>query len=225
MDRRERQRAAQLPGVQAGRPAPPDRGGGQRAALQDELARRQGGARRRARQRTGHGTGMSGVRNGAEPEVAVGPQILGAPLHDGRTQEGAPEDQLIIFDTTLRDGEQSPGATMNIDQKLQIAQQLERLGAGVSQAGFPASWPGDFSAVSAIAETIETVTVAGLARIWPEEDVLKAADAITGAKHPRIHTFVGTSPLHRAMVSWAKSPQESLHPAGGAVKAAKPVLT
>jgi 2-isopropylmalate synthase len=163
---------------------------------------------------------MSGVSNGRDPEVAVGPESLGDALHDGRTAAGAPEDQLFIFDTTLRDGEQSPGATMNIDQKLQIAQQLERLGVDVIEAGFPASSPGDFSAVSAIAETIENATVAGLARIWPEEDVLKAADAITGAKHPRIHTFVGTSPLHREMVSWAKTPQEVLDRAVNAVKTA-----
>jgi 2-isopropylmalate synthase len=164
---------------------------------------------------------MSGASTRSDPEVAVGPQSLGEALHDGRTEEGAPEDQLIIFDTTLRDGEQSPGATMNIDQKLQIAQQLERLGVDVIEAGFPASSAGDFSAVSAVAEIIENATVAGLARIWPEEDVLKAADAITGAKHPRIHTFVGTSPLHRDMVSWAKSPQEILDRAVEAVKTAK----
>ena len=153
--------------------------------------------------------------------LQVGPESLGDALHDGRTDEGAPQDQLIIFDTTLRDGEQSPGAAMNIDQKLQVAQQLERLGVDVIEAGFPNSSPGDFSAVSAIAETIENATVAGLARIWPEEDILKAADALTGAKKPRIHTFVGTSPLHRDMVSWAKTPQEILDRAVEAVKTAK----
>src|SRR5205085_4025417 len=113
------------------------------------------------------------------------------------------ENQLIIFDTTLRDGEQSPGAAMNIDQKLQVAQQLERLRVDVIEAGFPASSPGDFTAVSAISEAVEDVTVCGLARIWPQEDILRCADAISGAKKPRIHTFVGTSPLHRDMVSWA----------------------
>src|SRR4030081_1705885 len=81
---------------------------------------------------------------------------------------GAKEDQLIIFDTTLRDGEQSPGAAMNIEQKLQIAQQLERLQVDVIEAGFPASSQGDFTAVSAIAEAVETVTIAGLARVWRE---------------------------------------------------------
>jgi 2-isopropylmalate synthase len=182
---------------------------------------------------------MSGASNGRDPEVlesaesrpgtgsgaaqdfGVGPESLGDALHEGRTDEGAPENQLIIFDTTLRDGEQSPGAAMNIDQKLQVAQQLERLGVDVIEAGFPNSSPGDFSAVSAIAETIENATVAGLARIWPEEDILKAADALTGARKPRIHTFVGTSPLHRDMVSWAKTPQEILDRAVEAVKTAK----
>ena len=134
---------------------------------------------------------------------------------------GAPEDQLIIFDTTLRDGEQSPGAAMNIDQKLQVAQQLERLGVDVIEAGFPNSSPGDFAAVNAIAESVESATVAGLARIWPEEDIIRAAEAVAPAKHPRIHTFVGTSPLHRDMVSWAKTPQEILDRAVQAVEMAK----
>jgi len=164
---------------------------------------------------------MIGRNGDGGDNPAVGPESLGDALHEGRTAEGAPNDQLIIFDTTLRDGEQSPGAAMNIDQKLQIAQQLERLGVDVIEAGFPASSPGDFSAVSAIAETIENATVAGLARIWPEEDILKSADALSGARKPRIHTFVGTSPLHRDMVSWAKSPQEILDRAVDAVKMAR----
>jgi 2-isopropylmalate synthase len=164
---------------------------------------------------------MIGRNGDGGDNPAVGPESLGDALHEGRTAEGTPEDQLIIFDTTLRDGEQSPGAAMNIDQKLQVAQQLERLGVDVIEAGFPNSSPGDFSAVSAIAEAVESVTVAGLARIWPEEDILKSADALSGAKKPRIHTFVGTSPLHRDMVSWAKSPQEILERAVDAVKMAK----
>jgi 2-isopropylmalate synthase len=147
-------------------------------------------------------------------QVAV-PEVADTPT------EGRPEDRLIIFDTTLRDGEQSPGAAMNIDQKLQVAQQLERLRVDVIEAGFPNSSPGDFAAVNAIAESIETVTVAGLARIWPDEDILRCAEAVAGAKNPRIHTFVGTSPLHRDMVSWAKSPQEILDRAVEAVKTAK----
>jgi 2-isopropylmalate synthase len=164
---------------------------------------------------------MIGRNGDGADNPAVGPESLGDALHEGRTAEGAPGDQLIIFDTTLRDGEQSPGAAMNIDQKLQVAQQLERLGVDVIEAGFPNSSPGDFSAVSAIAEAVESVTVAGLARIWPEEDILKSADALAGAKKPRIHTFVGTSPLHRDMVSWARSPQEILERAVEAVKMAR----
>ncbi|MGI8609310.1 MAG: 2-isopropylmalate synthase [Candidatus Dormibacteria bacterium] len=137
--------------------------------------------------------------NGHSPDVAI-PDTTNALPAD---VTGAPADQLIIFDTTLRDGEQSPGAAMNIDQKLQVAQQLERLRVDVIEAGFPASSPGDFTAVSAISEAVEDVTVCGLARIWPQDDILKCADAISAAKRPRIHTFVGTSPLHRDMVSWA----------------------
>ena len=148
--------------------------------------------------------------------VVVPDQALRAGAH----VERSPENRLIIFDTTLRDGEQSPGAAMNIDQKLQVAQQLERLRVDVIEAGFPNSSPGDFAAVNAIAEALETVTVAGLARIWPDQDILRCAGAIAPARHPRIHTFVGTSPLHRGMVSWAKSPQEILERAVYAVKAA-----
>jgi len=132
-----------------------------------------------------------------------------------------PANKLVIFDTTLRDGEQSPGAAMNIDQKLQVAQQLEKLGVDVIEAGFPNASPGDFTAVSAISEAVEHATVCGLARIWPDEDVLKAADAISAAKHGRIHVFVGTSPLHREMVSWAKSKDEILERAVYAVKMAR----
>src|ERR1700737_3280866 len=161
----------------------------------------------------------SGSSDNGNP--AVGAEGLESAAPVGATAQGDPENQLIIFDTTLRDGEQSPGAAMNIDRKLQIAQPLERLGVDVIEAGFPASSPGDFSAVSAIAETIENATVAGLARIWPGGDILKSADALSGARKPRIHTFVGTSPLHRDMVSWAKSPQEILDRAVDAVKMAR----
>ena len=135
--------------------------------------------------------------------------------------ERTDRNRLLIFDTTLRDGEQSPGASMNIDQKLQVAQQLERLGVDIIEAGFPASSPGDFDAVNAISEAIETVTVAGLARIWPEEDILRCADAIAPAKKARIHTFVGTSPLHREMVSWAATREDILKQAVRAVEMAK----
>src|ERR1700737_1704949 len=108
----------------------------------------------------------SGSSDNGNP--AVGAEGLESAAPVGATAQGDPENQLIIFDTTLRDGEQSPGAAMNIDQKLQVAQQLERLGVDVIEAGFPNSSPGDFSAVSAIAEAVESVTVAALAPISPE---------------------------------------------------------
>ena len=105
--------------------------------------------------------------------------------------------QLIIFDTTLRDGEQSPGASMTHDEKLMLAKQLERLGVDVIEAGFPAASPGDFEAVSDIARNIQHSTVCGLARAT-QNDIEKAGEAIGHAKQGRIHTFIATSPLHMA---------------------------
>ncbi|MEJ8838892.1 2-isopropylmalate synthase [Ramlibacter sp. AN1133] len=104
-------------------------------------------------------------------------------------------DQLIIFDTTLRDGEQSPGASMTRDEKLRIARQLERLRVDVIEAGFPASSNGDFECVQAIAHAIKDSTVCGLARA-NDRDVSRAAEALKGAARGRIHTFIATSPLH-----------------------------
>jgi 2-isopropylmalate synthase len=104
-------------------------------------------------------------------------------------------DQLIIFDTTLRDGEQSPGASMTRDEKLRIARQLERLRVDVIEAGFPASSNGDFECVQAIAQAIKDSTVCGLARA-NDRDVSRAAEALKGAARGRIHTFIATSPLH-----------------------------
>ncbi|MBI4756996.1 MAG: 2-isopropylmalate synthase [Betaproteobacteria bacterium] len=104
-------------------------------------------------------------------------------------------DQLIIFDTTLRDGEQSPGASMTRDEKLRIARQLERMRVDVIEAGFPAASPGDFEAVRAVAEAIKDSTVCGLARA-SENDVRRAGDALKPARSGRIHTFIATSPIH-----------------------------
>ena len=104
-------------------------------------------------------------------------------------------DQLIIFDTTLRDGEQSPGASMTRDEKLRIAKQLERLRVDVIEAGFPASSNGDFEAVKAIANAIKDSTVCGLSRA-NDRDIARAAEALKGAARGRIHTFIATSPLH-----------------------------
>ncbi|RYG27366.1 MAG: 2-isopropylmalate synthase, partial [Burkholderiales bacterium] len=104
-------------------------------------------------------------------------------------------DKLIIFDTTLRDGEQSPGASMTKDEKLRIARQLERLKVDVIEAGFAASSNGDFDCVQAIANTIKDSTVCSLARA-NDRDIARAAEALKGAHRARIHTFIATSALH-----------------------------
>jgi 2-isopropylmalate synthase len=104
-------------------------------------------------------------------------------------------DRLIIFDTTLRDGEQSPGASMTRDEKLRIARQLEKLRVDVIEAGFAASSNGDFEAVKAIADTIKDSTVCSLSRA-NDRDIARAAEALRGAKSARIHTFIATSALH-----------------------------
>ncbi|MBL8350926.1 MAG: 2-isopropylmalate synthase [Burkholderiaceae bacterium] len=104
-------------------------------------------------------------------------------------------DKLIIFDTTLRDGEQSPGASMTRDEKLRIARQLERLKVDVIEAGFAASSNGDFEAVKAIANAIKESTVCSLARA-NDRDIARAAEALVGAQRSRIHTFIATSALH-----------------------------
>ncbi|KAF0233977.1 MAG: 2-isopropylmalate [Desulfovibrionaceae bacterium] len=104
-------------------------------------------------------------------------------------------ERVVIFDTTLRDGEQSPGATMNQDEKLRLARQLEILGVDVIEAGFPAASEGDFQAVKAIAAAVKGVQVAGLCRALAS-DITRCFEAIKGAQNPRIHTFLATSPLH-----------------------------
>ena len=106
-----------------------------------------------------------------------------------------PAHTLAIFDTTLRDGEQSPGCSMNLDEKVRMAQQLEELGVDVIEAGFPIASQGDFQAVRAVASQCRRATVAALCRTT-EEDVARAAEALRGATHPRIHTFVATSDIH-----------------------------
>jgi 2-isopropylmalate synthase len=104
-------------------------------------------------------------------------------------------DKIVIFDTTLRDGEQSPGASMTKDEKLRIARQLERLRVDVIEAGFAASSPGDFDAVRAIAVAVKDSTVCSLARA-NDRDIARAAEALQGAASARIHTFIATSALH-----------------------------
>jgi 2-isopropylmalate synthase len=108
------------------------------------------------------------------------------------------QDRIIIFDTTLRDGEQSPGATLNVDEKLAIARQLARLGVDVIEAGFPYSSPGDFEAVQRIAQAVgveDGPIICGLARAT-RQDIQAAAEALKPAVHSRIHTFLATSDIH-----------------------------
>jgi len=104
-------------------------------------------------------------------------------------------ERIYIFDTTLRDGEQSPGASMNVPEKLEIARQLERLGVDVIEAGFPISSPGDFQAVQEVCKVIRECTVCGLTRAIPK-DIDVAAEALKGAVRPRIHTGLGVSDSH-----------------------------
>src|ERR1700761_4085615 len=108
-----------------------------------------------------------------------------------------PEDpsRVLIFDTTLRDGEQSPGISLNTQEKLEIAQQLARLGVDVIEAGFPITSPGDFEAVQAIARTVDGPIIAGLARTHVA-DIDAAYNAVRDAPRPRIHTFISTSDIH-----------------------------
>jgi len=104
-------------------------------------------------------------------------------------------DKLIIFDTTLRDGEQSPGASMTREEKVRIAKILERMKVDVIEAGFPIASPGDFESVKAVADTIKDSTVCGLARAL-DKDIDRAGEALKGANSSRIHTFIATSPIH-----------------------------
>src|SRR5271170_7724539 len=103
---------------------------------------------------------------------------------------------IRIFDTTLRDGEQSPGGTLTLPEKLEIARQLEALGVDIIEAGFPVSSIGDFESVQAIAAEVGNSTVCGLARCTPK-DVERAGEAVRKAAKPRIHIFCATSKIHR----------------------------
>jgi 2-isopropylmalate synthase len=106
------------------------------------------------------------------------------------------DDRLLIFDTTLRDGEQSPGASMNLAEKLEIAHALRDLGVDIIEAGFPIASPGDFEAVQAVARQVEGPIICGLARCNPE-DIDRAWEALKDAPRPRIHVFLATSAIHR----------------------------
>src|SRR5436309_14149477 len=104
-------------------------------------------------------------------------------------------DRVRIFDTTLRDGEQSPGISLNVHEKLEIASQLARLGVDIIEAGFPITSPGDFEAVQAIAREVEGPVICGLARTG-KQDIEAAWNAIRDSERPRIHTFIATSDIH-----------------------------
>src|SRR5271155_1401312 len=106
------------------------------------------------------------------------------------------DKRLIIFDTTLRDGEQSPGASMNLAEKLEIAHALAELGVDVIEAGFPIASPGDFEAVQAVSQQVQGPIICGLARC-NEADIDRAWEALREASKPRIHVFLATSAIHR----------------------------
>src|SRR6187200_2024381 len=110
-------------------------------------------------------------------------------------QSTSDNDHVYIFDTTLRDGEQCPGATMTFEEKLEVADMLDMMGVDIIEAGFPIASDGDFEAVSAIAGRIKRASVAGLARAI-SADIARAGEAVRHAARPRIHTFVSTSPIH-----------------------------
>lgn len=127
--------------------------------------------------------------------------------------------RIKIFDTTLRDGEQSPGASMNIEEKLEAAKQLARLKVDVIEAGFPISSPGDFEAVKLVAQKVKGPAIAGLARAV-KEDIDRVWEAVQYAKKPRIHTFIATSDIHLER-KLKKSRDQVLDAAVAAVKLAK----
>ncbi len=128
-------------------------------------------------------------------------------------------NQLIIFDTTLRDGEQSPGASMTRDEKVRIAKALEKMHVDVIEAGFPIASEGDFAAVKAVADAIKDSTICGLARAL-DKDIDRVGEALKGANSARIHTFIATSPIHMKM-KLRMEPDAVLEQAVHAVKRAR----
>jgi len=129
------------------------------------------------------------------------------------------EDKVIIFDTTLRDGEQSPGASMTKDEKVRIARQLERLKVDVIEAGFAASSPGDFEAIKAVASAVKDSTICSLARA-NDKDISRAAEALKPANSKRIHTFIATSALHME-IKLRMTPEQVLEQAIQSVRFAR----
>ena len=132
------------------------------------------------------------------------------------------KDRLVIFDTTLRDGEQSPGASMTKEEKLQVARTLERLGVDVIEAGFAIASPGDFNAIKTIAETIKDSTVCSLSRAV-RADIERAGEAVKAANSGRIHTFIATSPIHMKY-KLQMEPDQVVEQAVSAVKMARNLI-
>jgi 2-isopropylmalate synthase len=128
-------------------------------------------------------------------------------------------ERIIIFDTTLRDGEQAPGAALTPEQKLEVAYQLEKLGVDVIEAGFPVASPGDFKAVGGVARNIRNITVCGLARCITR-DIEAVRDSLRKAKHPRIHIFLATSKIH-LRYKFKKPEEEILELAKNSIKFAR----
>ena len=129
------------------------------------------------------------------------------------------KDRLIIFDTTMRDGEQSPGASMTREEKIRIARQLERMRVDVIEAGFPAASNGDFEAVRAVANVIKDSTVAGLCRA-NDRDIGRGIEALKGARSWRVHTFIATSALHMEK-KLRMTPEQVLEDARNAIRYAR----
>src|SRR6478672_5403956 len=128
-------------------------------------------------------------------------------------------NRVIIFDTTLRDGEQSPGCSMNLGEKMEMARALAALGVDVIEAGFPIASPGDFESVQSIAREVHGPVICGLARCNPA-DIDRAADAVKDASRPRIHVFLATSAIHREF-KLKMSPDEVIRRAVEGVKRAR----
>jgi 2-isopropylmalate synthase len=151
----------------------------------------------------------------AKDQVVVGMGQFSSAKREG----GSGKDKVKIFDTTLRDGEQSPGMSMNLEEKIEMAKQLERMGVDIIEAGFSISSPGDFQSVKSISETIKDCTVAGLARA-SVGDIDAAWESVKHAVSPRIHIFLATSPIHMEY-KLKQTPEQTLEQAIAMVKYAK----
>ena len=139
-----------------------------------------------------------------------------------KMNDSAPKDKIVIFDTTLRDGEQSPGASMTLEEKVRIAKMLEMMKVDVIEAGFASASPGDFASVSAVAQAVKDSRVCSLARAI-ESDIIRAGEALKMANLSRIHTFIATSPIHMKY-KLMMEPEEVLAQAIKAVKCARNIV-